>query len=118
MLHRNACELIQPVQQIAERNGNNLIQLTFSLRNGVVEIAFVEGIAPQQPLDGKPGAFECPVFSDGFQCVLGAGGCEAAAGLLEGRDADLIESYQKYEGRDQDLPDHALNFLPRPAHFS
>ena len=58
------------------------------------------------------------MFAEGLEGVLGAGGREAAAGLLEGGDADLVESYQKYEGRDQDLPDHDLNFLLRPAHFS
>lgn len=68
--------------------------------------------------DGEVEAFDWAMLAEGLKSVLGAGGCETAAGLLEGGDADLVESYQKYEGRDQDLPDHALNFLPRPAHFS
>jgi hypothetical protein len=58
------------------------------------------------------------MLAEGLKSVLGAGRREAAAGLLEGRDADLIESYKKYEGRDQDFPDHALNFLHLPVHFS
>ena len=68
--------------------------------------------------DGEVEAFDWAVFAKGLESVLGAGRREAAAGLLEGGDADLVESYQKYEGRDQDLPDHALNFLPHPVHFS
>lgn len=68
--------------------------------------------------DGEVEAFDGAVFTEGLESVLGAGGREAAAGLLEGGDADLVESYQKYEGRDQDLPDHALNFLHLPVHFS
>ena len=68
--------------------------------------------------DGEVEAFDRAMLAEGLKSVLGAGGCETAAGLLEGGDADLVESYQKYEGRDQDLPDHALNFLPRPVHFS
>lgn len=68
--------------------------------------------------DGEVEAFDGAVLAEGLEGVLGAGRREAAAGLLEGGDADLIESYQKYEGQDQDLPDHALNFLHLPAHFS
>lgn len=68
--------------------------------------------------DGEIEAFDGAVLAEGLESVLGTGGCETAAGLLEGGDADLVESYQKYEGRDQDLPDHALNFLHLPVHFS
>ena len=68
--------------------------------------------------DGEVEAFDWAMLAEGLKSVLGAGGCETAAGLLEGRDADLVESYKKYEGRDQDFPDHALNFLPCPVHFS
>ena len=68
--------------------------------------------------DGEVETFEGAVLAEGLKGVLGAGGCETAAGLLEGGDADLVESYQKYEGRYQDLPDHALNFLHLPVHFS
>lgn len=75
-------------------------------------------MASEDAADGEVEAFDGAVFAKGLESVLGAGRREAAAGLLEGGDADLVESYQKYEGRDQDLPDHALNFLPRPAHFS
>ena len=75
-------------------------------------------MAAEDASDGEIEAFDGTVLAEGLEGVLGAGGRETAAGLLEGGDADLVESYQKYEGRDQDLPDHALNFLPRPAHFS
>ena len=75
-------------------------------------------MAAEDAADGEVEAFDWAMLAKGLESVLGAGRREAAAGLLEGGDADLVESYQKYEGRDQDLPDHALNFLPRPAHFS
>ena len=75
-------------------------------------------MAAEDAADGEVEAFDGAMLAEGLKSVLGAGRREAAAGLLQRRDADLIESYQKYEGRDQDLPDHALNFLPRPAHFS
>ena len=75
-------------------------------------------MASEDATDGEVEAFDWAMLAKGLESVLGAGRREAAAGLLEGGDADLVESYQKYEGRDQDLPDHALNFLPRPAHFS
>ena len=68
--------------------------------------------------DGEVKAFDRAMLAEGLKSVLGAGGRETATGLLEWGDADLIESYQKYEGRDQDLPDHALNFLHLPVHFS
>ncbi len=75
-------------------------------------------MAAEDAADGEVEAFDGAVFAEGLESVLGAGGREAAAGLLEGGDADLVESYQKYEGRDQDLPDHALNFLHLQVHFS
>lgn len=75
-------------------------------------------MAAEDAPDGEIEAFDGAVLAEGLEGVLGAGGRETAAGLLEGGDADLIESYQKYEGRDQDLPDHALNFLRLPVHFS
>lgn len=68
--------------------------------------------------DGEVEAFDGAVLAEGLEGVLGTGGRETAAGLLEGGDTDLVESYQKYEGRDQDLPDHALNFLHLQVHFS
>ena len=75
-------------------------------------------MAAEDATDGEVEAFDGAVLAEGLEGVLGAGGRETATGLLEWGDADLIKSYQKYEGRDQDLPDHALNFLPSPAHFS
>ena len=75
-------------------------------------------MAAEDAPDGEIEAFDGAVLAEGLEGVLGAGGRETAAGLLEGGDADLIESYQKYEGRDQDLPDHALIFLHLPVHFS
>ena len=75
-------------------------------------------MAAEDAPDGEIEAFDGAVLAEGLEGVLGAGGRETAAGLLEGGDADPIESYQKYEGRDQDLPDHALNFLHLPVHFS
>ena len=75
-------------------------------------------MAAEDAADGEVEAFDGAVLAEGLEGVLGTGGCETAAGLLEGRNADLVESYQKYEGRDQDLPDHALNFLHLQVHFS
>ena len=75
-------------------------------------------MAAEDASDGEIEAFDGAVLAEGLEGVLGAGGRETAAGLLEGRDADLIKSYKKYEGRDQDFPDHALNFLHLPVHFS
>jgi hypothetical protein len=75
-------------------------------------------MAAENAADGEVEAFDGAVFAKGLKGVLGTGGCETAAGLLEGRDADLIKSYKKYEGRDQDLLYRALNFLPCPVHFS
>lgn len=75
-------------------------------------------MAAEDASDGEVEALDRAMLAEGLKGVLGAGGCETAAGLLEGRDADLIESYKKYEGRDQDFPDHALNFLHLPVHFS
>ena len=75
-------------------------------------------MAAEYATDGEVEAFDWAMLAEGLKSVLGAGRREAAAGLLEGGDADLVESYQKYEGRDQDLPDHALNFLHLPVHFS
>ena len=68
--------------------------------------------------DGEVEAFDGAVLAESLEGVLGAGGCETAAGLFERGYADLVESSQKYEGRDQDFPDHALNFLHLPVHFS
>ena len=87
------------------------------LRHRIIS-ASAPRVAAEDAADGEVEAFDWAMLAEGLKSVLGAGGCETAAGLLEGGDADLVESYQKYEGRDQDLPDHALNFLPRPAHFS
>ena len=75
-------------------------------------------MAAEDASDGEIEAFDGAVLAEGLEGVLGAGGRETAAGLLEGGDADLIESYQKYEWRDQALPDHALNFIHLPVHFS
>ena len=75
-------------------------------------------MAAEDAADGEIEAFDGAVLAEGLEGVLGAGGRETAAGLLEGGGADLVESYQKYEGRDQDLPDLALNFLHLPVHFS
>ena len=44
------------------------------------------------------------MLAEGLKSVLGAGGRETAAGLLEGGDADLIESYQENKRRYGDLP--------------
>lgn len=87
------------------------------LRYGIIS-ATTPGMATEDASDGEVQAFEGAVLAEGLKGILRAGGGETAAGLLEGGDADLIESYQKYEGRDQDLPDHALNFLHLPVHFS
>ena len=43
------------------------------------------------------------MLAEGLKCVLRASGSESAACWLERGNADLIESYQEYEGRDRDL---------------
>ena len=48
-------------------------------------------------------SFEDTVFSEGFQGILRAGRSESAARRFQGRNADLIESYQEDERRDRDL---------------
>mgnify|MGYP003424274466 CR=1 FL=1 len=57
------------------------------------------------------------MFAEGLEGVLGAGGGETAAGLLEGGDADLIESDQEYERCDRDLADNILNSARVLAHL-
>ena len=46
---------------------------------------------------------EHSMLAEGLKCVLRACGSESAACWLERGNADLIESYQEYEGRDRDL---------------
>ena len=46
---------------------------------------------------------EHSMLAEGLKCVLRASGSESAACWLERGNADLIESYQEYEGRDRDL---------------
>jgi len=55
-------------------------------------------VAAKYALEAKPEAFQWAVFLKGFQGVLGAGGCEAAAIGLERRNAELIEFYQQQKG--------------------
>ena len=88
------------------------------LWHGVIS-ASAPRVAAEYAADGEVEAFDWAMLAEGLEGILGASGRESAAGLLEGGgDADLVESYQKYEGRDQDFPDHALNFLHLPIHFS
>ena len=69
---------------------------TFSLsRYGVVETAFVEGVAAKQPPDCKVSTLQRPVFVDGFIGVGRAGGAKAAGWGRTGGDIALIESDQK-----------------------
>ncbi len=56
-------------------------------------------MASQKTAHGKVEAFEGAVFAEGFKGILGTCGGEAAAGLLERGDADLVEAYQEDEGR-------------------
>ena len=60
-------------------------------------------MAAEDASDGEIEAFDGAVLAEGLEGVLGAGGRETAAGLLEGGDADLIESYQKHERSDSDF---------------
>ena len=54
-------------------------------------------MASQQALDRQPGSAAEAVLAQGFQCIFGAGGFEAAAtrraedGELNGRENDLVE---------------------------
>lgn len=48
------------------------------------------------------------MLAEGLEGVLGAGGSEAAARLLERRNAHLIEAYQEYERCDRYLADNAF----------
>ena len=56
-------------------------------------------MAAEDASDGEIEAFDGTMLAEGLEGVLGAGRCEAAAGLLERRDADLIESdeYDEWE---------------------
>ena len=74
-------------------------------------------MAAEDAADGEVETFDGAVLAEGLEGILGASGRESAAGLLERGYADLIESYQKYEGRDQDLPDHALNCCQALVHL-
>ncbi len=74
------------------------------LRYRVIAAA-APGMATQESADGEVEAFEGAVFAEGFEGVLGTGRGEAAAGLLERGDADLVETYQEDEGRCRSLFD-------------
>ena len=60
-------------------------------------------MAAEDAADGEVEAFDWAMLAEGLKSVLGAGGCETAAGLLEGGDADLVESDQKDEWKDRDF---------------
>ena len=52
-------------------------------------------VATGETLQGEPSPFEGPVATNGLQGVLRTGGCETARRRGEGRDAALVEAYQK-----------------------
>ena len=78
------------------------------LRYGIIS-ATTPGMAAEDASDGEIQAFEGAVLAEGLKGILRAGGGETAAGLLEGGDADLIESDQEYERCDRYLAYHILN---------
>ena len=53
------------------------------LRDGIVAGA-APGVAAEDAAQGQPAALEGPMLSQGFDCVLRAGGSKAAARPLEG----------------------------------
>lgn len=61
-------------------------------------------MAAEDASDGEVQAFEGAVLAEGLKGILRAGGGETAAGLLEGGDADLIESDQEDKWGYRDLP--------------
>ena len=71
----------------------------------------------EDPPQGKIESFYWSMLAESLQGILRTCGCESAAGLLQRRYADLVESYKKDEGRYQDLPDCALNSVRFQVHF-
>ena len=54
-------------------------------------------MASEQTADSQIETLERAMFSESLKCILRTGGGKAAAGLLEWREADLIESDKKDE---------------------
>ena len=63
--------------------------------------------------DRQPKAFEGTVLAESFERVLGAGRGEAAGRGLVRRYEELVETYQRHEGEDDNLSD----LLLERAHF-
>ena len=63
------------------------------------------GMATKNPSDGQVKTLENAVFSERFEGVLRTGRSETACSRGEGRDADLIETDQQHERKDQNLSD-------------
>lgn len=57
------------------------------------------------------------MLAECFERVLRAGGRESAAGLLERRDADLIEPDQEYERENEDFSGQFLSFVQSLVHW-
>ena len=82
-----AGQLVQKADQPTKGNGNDLIQVTFSLSSGyrVVEAALIKRIAAQKAFDGEPSALQGPVFGDCFVGVGGTSGSKPAGWGRTGR---------------------------------
>ena len=63
-------------------------------------------------------AFERSVSAERLKGILRTGGGETAARRFERRYANLIESYQDDERKDQDFPYHAADLIRFRLHAS
>lgn len=65
-----------------------------------------EGVAAGESAEGEPCAADGAVAGVGVECVLAAGGVEAALAAEEGAEGEAVEMNEEEEGGDGDAAEH------------